>query len=338
MAYETLIEDMWVTLDATLYSCVTSRTVDLPSAYSDMILYQLGWDGTRFDNSLTGKRVRPLLLLLTVNALGGEWRKAVPAAAALELIHNFSLVHDDIQDSSTTRRGRDTAWVKWGEAQAINTGDAILSLANLELMDLQAHYLPQSVLAALSVANQAIFNLTRGQFLDIAHEKAEDVNLNDYWRMVEGKTGALFSASFAIGALLAGKSDELIIRFIELGQKIGMAFQVQDDYLGIWGKDDETGKSVESDLYSRKKTYPVQFALENLADVRDYWIRHDRFDEKDVTWIREKLQEHGVNGATLTVARMFYEDCLTDLSVLINNDEDAAELRNLITSLFTRMK
>jgi geranylgeranyl diphosphate synthase type I len=191
---------------------------------------------------------------------------------------------------------------------------------------------------ALSVANQAIFNLTRGQFLDIAHEKAEDVNLNDYWRMVEGKTGALFSASFAIGALLAGKSDELIIRFIELGQKIGMAFQVQDDYLGIWGKDDETGKSVESDLYSRKKTYPVQFALENLADVRDYWIRHDRFDEKDVTWIREKLQEHGVNDATLTVARMFYEDCLTDLSVLINNDEDAAELRNIIISLFTRMK
>jgi len=140
----TLTDDIWGVLDESLHDCVTSCTLGFPPAYAEMILYQLGWDGSRFDCQLTGKRIRPLILLLTTNALGGEWRQAVPAAVAIELIHNFSLVHDDIQDRSQKRRGRDTVWVKYGEAQAINTGDALLALANLSLLELTNHYLPQT--------------------------------------------------------------------------------------------------------------------------------------------------------------------------------------------------
>jgi len=174
--------------------------------------------------------------------------------------------------------------------------------------------------------------------MDLMYEKAEEVNLNDYWRMVEGKTSALFSASFTLGALLAEKTEIERANFFELGRKVGLAFQVQDDYLGIWGMDELTGKSAESDLLDRKKTFPVQFALENQPEIRDYWISHNPFSKDDVTWIKEKLLEHGIQNETLAIARSFYENSRRDLSLLVNNSDRSEGLTNLVTGLFSRMK
>lgn len=333
-----LIHEMWQALDNELFACIMAESNQTPSLFHEMMLYQLGWSGTVFDKALTGKRIRPLLMLLTVDELGGEWEKALPAAAALELVHNFSLVHDDIQDHSETRRGRDTAWVKWGEAQAINTGDAMLTLANMEVLKLIGAYPDKTVLDAASTIILATLRLTQGQFLDLAHENAEEVTLEHYWQMVGGKTGALFAANFRIGALLAGIPEEQTRRFEDLGNKIGLAFQIQDDYLGIWGRDEETGKSNETDLISRKKTFPVQYALENMSGFREFWTQHPHFGPLDVAWMKEKLAEGRVDEETLSIARNYYSACLAEIAELFGYENYKSGLTGLITSLFNRMK
>ncbi len=324
-------------LDEELDSCIDKYTEKTIKSYGEMIRYQLGWNGFEFEKSLSGKRLRPIILLLTTHASGGNWQEALPAAAAVELVHNFSLVHDDIQDKSDKRRGRDTVWVKWGEAQAINTGDALLALAILELLSMQAQQESRHVLGAVHILNQATFDLTKGQFLDLTHEKVEDVSLQYYFEMVEGKTGALFSACFAIGALLSGKEDSEIQKYLALGRKLGIAFQIQDDHLGIWGHDEATGKSSEGDLVSRKKTFPVHYALENLPDVRKFWIEHTVFDSEDVLLLKEKLENAGVDEITLNAASRYYAESIEDFKALFTDTQRSVELMQLIEGLFSRV-
>lgn len=325
-------------MDEELDACINRHTTDISPKYAEMMRYQLGWNGKTFDVALSGKRVRALILLLATHALGGDWEQAIPAAAAMELVHNFSLVHDDIQDRSNKRRGRDTVWVKWGEAQAINTGDAMLALANLEILSMTANCSSSTVLNIARLLSQAVYNLTKGQFLDLAHENAEDVTLSEYFKMVEGKTSALFSACFGIGALLAGKKENEIDNFKTMGTKLGLAFQIQDDYLGIWGQDKETGKSSESDLLSKKKSYPAHYALENLPDVLDYWSSHVVFNSRDVLWIKKRLEEAGIDAVTLAAAKGYYEESLLDFQRLFINKKRCVELRSLIESLFSRTR
>lgn len=331
-----LVMECWKALDFELDTCISRVTDGSKPEFGEMIRYQLGWNVVGFDTLLTGKRIRPLLLLFTTYALGGIWRKALPAAAAVELVHNFSLVHDDIQDQSEMRRGRDTVWVRWGIAQAINTGDAMLALANLEMLSLEEATDSTIVKAAAHFLNQATFELTRGQYLDLALEKVEEITLMDYFEMVKGKTGALFSACLALGALLAGKSPIEISKFLVLGEKMGLAFQIQDDYLGIWGQDGITGKSVVGDLFSKKKTYPVLYALENLSEVRDYWIDHDAFTQNDVMWIKQRLEFAAVDKKVLAVVDNLYADCTRQLSTLFKDSQNTEELFFLIDGLFLR--
>lgn len=334
-----MIADLcWQALDEELDSCICDQTKSIASEYSEMLRYQLGWNGNRFDPVLTGKRVRPTILLLTMNALGGDWKKALPAAAAVELVHNFSLVHDDIQDKSIKRRGKETVWVRWGEAQAINSGDAILALAGLEILSLQNNFMPGQVLAAVNLLNQAVLNLTKGQYLDLANEKAENVSQLDYFKMVEGKTSALFSASLGIGALLAGNDMSKVVQAIELGRKLGLAFQIQDDLLGIWGENKETGKSVDDDLMNRKKTFPVQYALENLPDFREYWIAHPVFSIHDVIRLKTQLENARIPEISLSTAESYYLESYQELQGLIGSEKNAEELLELVEGLFKRKR
>lgn len=336
MNESTLIVECWEALDFELDSCISRYTDGYAPVFGDMIRYQLGWNGASFDKRLSGKRIRPMILLLTTHALGGEWEQVIPAAAAVELVHNFSLVHDDIQDKSEKRRGRDTVWVRWGEAQAINTGDAMLAIANLEITSLKLPHDPIIVTNAARILSQATFDLTKGQFLDLANEKTEDATMQDYFRMVEGKTGALFSGCFALGALLAGIKQNEIKRFSALGSKLGLAFQIQDDYLGIWGQKRIIGKSIESDLVSKKKTYPANYALENLPEVRAYWQEHSVFSPEDVNWIKGRLESTGVDKITLAAVADFYEESIEEFEELFTEHESSAELRSMIKNLFLR--
>ncbi len=244
-----------------------------------MLTYHMGWTGKGAGPEATGKRIRPLLVLLAAASFdyGIErnpyWLRAKPAAAAIELIHNFSLVHDDIQDNSDKRRGRTTVWVNWGAPMAINVGDAMFVIANQAILDLAEYYPAEVVVKAARILNNNCLDLTRGQFLDMSYEERNDLGIDDYWPMVGGKTSALLSACTQIGSLLgnAGEAEQEAYRLF--GYHLGLAFQVQDDILGIWGNEALIGKSTASDLVEGKNSLPILYALGKHGKFAERWAQ-----------------------------------------------------------------
>lgn len=248
--------------------------------FHEMLTYHMGWTGEGAGSNATGKRIRPLLTLLVAASCsddgnnksnGIDWLRAVSAAASIELIHNFSLAHDDIQDNSELRRGRKTVWVKWGSPMAINAGDALFVIANQSILDLVQHYPAEVVVRAATILNNSCLELTQGQYLDMSYEEKTDLKIEDYWPMVGGKTSSLLSTCTQIGALLGYANDERIEAFRQFGYHLGLAFQVQDDILGIWGDESLTGKSVASDLVEGKNSLPVLYGLEKDGKFAKRW-------------------------------------------------------------------
>ena len=238
---------------------------------NQMIAYHMGWDELNNGKVTGGKRIRPLITLLTTASAEGEWEKALPAATAVELIHNFSLLHDDIEDKSLIRRGRPTVWSKWGLAQAINTGDSILSLANNIILNLKNTTSLQIASEANAIIQNTCLNLTKGQFLDIQFEGRQDITITDYRTMIGGKTAALISAACELGAVIA-ETDKIIQNHYRLfGLNLGLAYQVLDDILGIWGDTNKIGKSNFSDLATSKKSLPVLYGLELKGKFASMW-------------------------------------------------------------------
>lgn len=248
--------------------------------FHEMLTYHMGWTGEGAGAQATGKRIRPLITLLSVASInnksknrndGSNWLHAVSLAAAIELVHNFSLVHDDIQDNSEFRRGRKTAWVKWGAPMAINVGDALFVIANQSALSLKEHYPAEMVVRASSLLNDCCLALTQGQFLDMSYEERSDLTMEDYWPMIGGKTSALLSVCTQIGALFGYAQENEIELYRLFGYNLGLAFQVQDDILGIWGNEALTGKSAASDLVEGKNSLPVLFALEKNGEFARRW-------------------------------------------------------------------
>ncbi len=257
--------------------------------YYAMMEYHLGWDAPQ---AVSGKRLRPLLCLLTCAASGGEWERALPMGAAIELLHNFSLIHDDIQDNSPLRRGRPTVWHKWGQAQAINAGDAMFTLAHLAPHALTVS--AEVALKALEIFDRTCLTLTQGQYLDMAFETRARVTVAEYLAMIEGKTAALVAASAELGALLAGADSERRVHYQQFGRCLGLAFQIEDDLLGIWGDPAVTGKSAASDLEKRKKSLPVVYGLEQSAEFAQAYARPHTPDESlsEMVMTLERLGAH----------------------------------------------
>ena len=338
MQPDPLISEMQTALDEELRASIASILQDYPNDYVAMFNYQLGWEGEGAGMDAQGKRIRPLLLLLACQACGGDWRLALPAAAAVELVHNFSLIHDDIQDCSEVRRGRPTVWVKWGEAQAINAGDAMLTVAQYELLSLDQHFSAQVVNHAVRLLQSACLDLTRGQFLDIAFEKEDDLPIDLYWQMVGGKTGALLATSFQLGALLAGINEDIQLGMTEFGTIIGAAFQVQDDWLGIWGDDVSTGKSTTSDLISKKKTYPILLGSHNAGEFARRWKELKTVNEQDARELTLLLEKENISEATCKKFEELYQQARAIFIALDFNGEKAAPFNQVIESLFGRIR
>ena len=226
-----------------------------------VVCYHLGWcdeHGCPL-NSNGGKAIRPGLALLAAQASGAEPEMVLPAAVAVELVHNFSLVHDDLMDRDVHRRHRPTVWALWGDAVAVLAGDAMLSLAHEVLLDCDSPHAG----AAQTVIAIATRELIRGQAADTAFENRSDVSLGECLEMAWGKTAALMAASAVTGAVLAGAQSTVREALGSYGGHIGLAFQLVDDLLGIWGQPEVTGKPVYADLRSRKKTLPVTWAIEH---------------------------------------------------------------------------
>jgi geranylgeranyl diphosphate synthase type I len=257
-----------------------------------MVSYQLGWIGENAGPKAEGKQLRALFCLLACQAAGGDWKQALPAAAAIELIHNFSLIHDDIEDNGHFRRGRPTVWKIWGEAQAINTGDALFALANASLLNLADTISVEATLKASTLFQTTCLQLTQGQHLDIAFEDLDQVSIEEYFHMVSGKTAALVAFSFQVGALCAGASQAIQDHYYAFGRYLGLAFQVMDDILGIWGEEEHTGKTTSGDLVTRKKTLPVIYGLNQKKDFYQGWISGEMTPKK-VRQLSDLLETEG---------------------------------------------
>jgi geranylgeranyl diphosphate synthase type I len=300
-----------------------------------MLAYHMGWEGEGAGPEARGKRIRPLLVLLAAAASGGEWERALPAAAAIELVHNFSLIHDDIQDQSPLRRGRVTIWKRWGMAQAINAGDAMFTLAFLALQTLAQTVSPAVALRASRVLQETCLALTEGQFLDLSYEGRGDLTLEAYWPMVAGKTAALLSASLELGAL-AGKADEAEIQaYSSFGRLLGLAFQVLDDLLGIWGDASLTGKSTESDLLAGKKSLPVLFGLEQAGPFARRWTEGAIIVD-EVPELSAQLEAEGARKYTQQRANELTDQALKALRSANPKGEAATALEELAQKLLQR--
>lgn len=266
---------------------ILSTSDDAVASHYAMMQYHMGWldQDLRPAEAPTGKRIRPMLCVLSCGAAGGAPEKAVAAGAGLEILHNFSLVHDDIEDDSPTRRHRATVWRQFGVPLAINAGDGMFSLAHLAFFRLASAGVSQeTTLAALRVFVDTCLALTEGQYMDMYFEDSDRVSVNDYFRMIRGKTGALLAASTEIGALIAGARADVISGYRRYGEALGRAFQLRDDLLGIWGDEAVTGKSTASDILSRKKTLPVLYALsrEEIGPKLNSLYRADDFGPDSV--------------------------------------------------------
>lgn len=300
-----------------------------------MLTYHLGWEDEAAGRMASGKRIRPLLVLLTAAAAGSEWQRALPAAAAVELVHNFSLIHDDIQDNSPLRRGRPTVWKKWGIAQAVNAGDAMLTLAHMALLRLKETTSATITLQAAHIIHETCLHLTQGQYLDIAYESQADLTVDAYWPMVNGKTAALLSACTELGALVAEADDKIRSSYRQFGHFLGLAFQVQDDLLGIWGDTALTGKSAKSDLVTGKKSLPVLHGLSQNGSFAKRWAKGP-ITVEEVPTLADLLDNEGSRDYTEARANRLIIDALHALDEAQPIGEAGEGLKTLVNQLLHR--
>lgn len=299
--------------------------------------YPLGWvtaEG-KPDHRTGGKRVRPLLLLLCAEAAGGDWRAALPAAAAVELLHNFSLIHDDIEDGSPLRHGRPTVWKQWGAASAINTGDTMFALAYTALAELTETSAPGITLEVWRIFNQTNLDLTRGQHLDMRFETQADVSIAEYLTMIEGKSAALLAASAQIGALIGSANSAIAGHYRQFGLNLGLAFQIRDDILGIWGDPAVTGKSAATDILARKKSLPALYGLEQSAALRALYGR-ELSGSAEVNEAIALLDSTGAREFAASLEATYHQRALAALEAAAPTGEAARSLAALLNTLLGR--
>jgi len=300
-----------------------------------MMAYHMGWEGEGAGPKATGKRIRPILVLLSAQAAGAKWEKALPGAAAVELIHNFSLLHDDIEDDSPLRRGRPTIWRQWGIPLGINTGDAMFTLAHLALLRLEETTNPMITLKAVNVLQNTCLHLTQGQHLDISYEDERILPIEAYWPMVTGKTAALLAACTEIGALVADVEPNRQDAYRRFGRNLGLAFQVLDDILGIWGDAGKIGKSNASDLLSGKKSLPVLYGLAQNGNFAQRWLSGP-IQPDEVLSIAEQLENEGARNYAQREANRLTEAALDAMEPAKPQGEAGQALNQLANKLLQR--
>jgi geranylgeranyl diphosphate synthase, type I len=331
------LQTMIADTEAEIRRVVDNRDPSTAGVY-EMVRYHLGLD---HDGAPTGKRIRPLLGLLAYASIAGDHMAALPGAAAVELGHNFSLVHDDIEDGDRERRHRPTLWAVHGVAQAINAGDMLFSLSRIALHRLtELGFSDTKVLRLMRLYDETCVALCEGQYIDIATSESDDLMSVDlYFDMIGRKTAALIAASIEAGALLATDDDEIVARYRAFGWALGLAFQLNDDLLGIWGAEQKTGKEP-TDIARHKKTLPVIYAFEHAGpEDRDRLARLYRNGETtngDIDEIVAILERTGAGDFTRTQARRYRDEALAELDAAGVIDGRAREkLESIIVSVIT---
>ena len=313
-----------------------------PSNLNNMLLYHIGWQDENGNpcQKVSSKFIRSLLCVLSCQAVGGNVLQILPAAAALELIHNFSLIHDDIQDSGYERHHQPTIWRLWGKPQAINAGDAMFTLVYLALLKLKNNQVPaKNIVDCVDMLSKVCLQLCEGQYLDIEYETHLDVSINDYLKMAEKKTAALFEASTSMGVFLVNEDDRLINNFRLFGRELGMAYQIHDDILGIWGIEDSTGKSA-NDILQKKKTLPVVYTLQHIKGedkmkLEEFYLKESIADS-DVAWVVQVLDNLNARDFAWNLAEQHYRNALDQLEATGLDTSRQSSLRKIASFLLQR--
>jgi geranylgeranyl diphosphate synthase type I len=324
-----LIADTEGEMERVIRSVEDERTAELYR----WIRFHLGLDG----DAPRGKRLRPLLGLLVYQSIAGEHQRALPGAAAVEMGHNFSLVHDDIQDGSPERRHRPALWTITGVPQAINTGDALFTLSRLALHRLEdLGFAPRKVLDLMRLYDETCLALCEGQYLDIAaSEGTTPMSVEGYLDMIGRKTAALIAGSVQAGAMLATDDQRVIEAFRSFGWALGMAFQINDDLLGLWGDEHTTGK-LASDLEDHKRTLPLIHAFEHAeaADRERLLVLTGQtaITAEDAAEAREIMTRAGSRSFTRARAAAWRDEAVSQLEASGIIDGEAMERLKAIVS------
>ena len=333
-------------IEAEMSSVLNERQGHARPLY-EMLAYHLGVDGS---GAPRGKRIRPLLGALAYQSLTGDYKAALPGAAALELGHNFSLVHDDIEDSDTERHHRPTLWAIWGIPLAINAGDALFALSRLALYRLMDGFSDHRVLELMKVYDETCLALCEGQYLDIAFERRSDVTVDAYMEMIGKKTAALLGASVRAGAILATDDDVIAEAYERFGYALGMAFQMADDVKGTFWTSTESGKAEAGDVRKRKKTLPVVWAMQHASEADRSRLAEIYLDgvratdgrgpttvdppvtDAEVAEVLEILERCGAREHTLAESRRYRDRSLEQLDLLPCPPEGKRELAVVVRS------
>lgn len=298
----------------------------------EMVGYHFGWNKAV---EVPGKRLRPLFILLSFGAFGGDPEKILAPAAAIETLHNYTLVHDDIEDDGETRHGQPALWRKYGMPLAINVGDYLASLSHTLMSETDHSFEEQTRVKAISAFQEASLDVIKGQQLDMSYETFPELPLEDYLEMIRLKTSRLFAASLRISAILSGQSDEFVARMDALGEKLGIGFQIQDDYLGIWGNEDKTGKSVSTDLMTRKKAYPALLGITRSSRFAEIWRKDSLLTLQDLEELKTELELSGIREETLNLSGKYYQETRDELlEFLPSMDRHSGAFLGLVDIMF----
>lgn len=300
--------------------------------------YHFGWTdpgGVAVPGGRGGKGVRSTLAVLSAEAVGAAPDVSVPGGVAVELIHNYSLIHDDIVDGDVERRHRPTVWKVYGIDNAIIIGDAVMALAFDALLEEAS---PERAAAAADLA-RATAAMINGQSLDMSLHTRPGVSVADCWEMISLKTGALLAHASAVGAILAGAPDPIVAALRRFGDEVGRGFQATDDLLGIWGEPAVTGKPAGNDLRERKRSLPVTIALNSdtaaaseLAQVLD----GDRISEDDIDRAADLIEEVGGRASTEAAARRCIDRAAEAVASVDIDAGAAVELQDMANFIVDR--
>ena len=277
--------------------------------------------------SIGGKRIRPVLMLLAYNLYQEDPERILPTACALETYHNYTLLHDDLMDHAPMRRGRQTVHEKWDANTAILSGDTMLVLAYERMAQCEPGYLP----AILNLFTETALEIGEGQQYDIEFETRNDVTEEEYVEMIRLKTSVLLACAMKMGAILAGAPADDAENLYRFGEQIGLAFQLQDDYLDVYGDPNVFGKAIGGDIVSNKKTYMLINALNRANDAQRQelttWINRKDFDEKEkVAAVTKLYNKIGIDKMALEKIEYYFEEAKKYLAVLQVPDDRKAEL------------
>ena len=308
-----------------------------------LLRYYMGWVDVegRPAHGTEGKALRPSLCLYACEAVGGTVHQATPVAVALELIHNFSLIHDDIQDQDETRHHRPTLWKVWGVPKAIVAGNVMRVVADMAVAQLLDRGVPPArALKATELLTATYLEMIEGQYLDLSYEGRPDIGLDQYLDMISRKTGALIRSSLTLGAIIGTDRRETVEAFQECGRALGYVFQIRDDILGVWGDEGTTGKPVGADIRRKKNSFPVVYTLSTVTGAdRQYLLEaysRPELDDEQVAGVLAVMERAGARERAQEMAAHHCRRALEALSGATLGDAHRRDMEELAHFLLVR--